>query len=286
MDKQLTLDQKVAFIKEYYSKSGYINLELRLQNDISLRMSTGKTREKAIKELYEEAMKGRIAVDPPAVFPVERREVRPVSYRLISRDQSARTQPLASDVKSTEKVAPFVLFFDRAFLEATSKRYDVTYSDGQVFVEGARRQDIYVKELGEEELAPWHRLVADLGHDEPQFAKNVVKTAILGAPGISLGMPMHVDRGLNFYGSTFLFFHFSVGSFHKASVYATLIFPETSKGKDKMFRYFKTLASEDSVSPIAEQTWKSSEKIRSRMSKNAPNIKGFEENLWGAHVLG
>jgi hypothetical protein len=285
MDKQLTLDQKVAFIKEYYSKSGYINLELRLQNDISRRTSPGKTQEEAIDDLYEEAMKGRIVVDPSAVFPVERREVQPVSYRSLSTDQSARTQPQASDVKPKEKVRPFVLFFDRAFLEAASKRYGVTYSDGQVFVEGARRQDIYVKELGRDELAPWHRLVADFDHDEHEFRKNVVKTAILGAPGMSLSMPMHVARGLNFHGSTFLFFHFSVGLL-KASVYATLIFPETSTGKDKMFRYFKTLASEDSVSPIAEKTWKNSEKMRDRMSENAPYIEGFEKNLWESHALG
>lgn len=71
---------------------------------------------------------------------------------------------------------PFVLFFDRAFLEAASKRYGVTYSDGQVFVEGARRQDVSVKELGEDELLLWHRLVADL----KGFEKNLWESHALG----------------------------------------------------------------------------------------------------------
>ena len=280
MDKQLTLDQKVAFIKDYYSKSGYINLELRLQNDVSRRMSAGKTREEAIDELYEEAKNGRIVVEPSKVFPAERKQTQPASFRSLSAEQNARTQSQASVAQPKEKVRPFVLFFDRTFLENASKRFSATYSDGQVFIESARRQNISVKELDEDELLPWHRLVADLNREEHDLAKDVAKVAVFGVLGsLAWNFPMRVTRGLSFHGCTFLLFDFSVGVL-KTSVYATLIFPETSIGKNSMLQYFKTLTSEDSVSPIAERTWKNSEKIRNRMSKNAPYIEGFEKNLW------
>lgn len=46
---------RVAFLKEYNARKGFLRPEQKLDYDISKRMESGKTREEAIEELYEEA---------------------------------------------------------------------------------------------------------------------------------------------------------------------------------------------------------------------------------------
>jgi hypothetical protein len=52
--KELDINDKLSFLAERRMKQGFINLELKLEDDISRRIGSGKTREQAIEELYEE----------------------------------------------------------------------------------------------------------------------------------------------------------------------------------------------------------------------------------------
>jgi len=52
--KDLDINDKLSFLAERRMKQGFINLELKLEHDISGRMGSGKTRQQAIEELYEE----------------------------------------------------------------------------------------------------------------------------------------------------------------------------------------------------------------------------------------
>jgi hypothetical protein len=52
--KELDINDKLSFLTERRMKQGFINLELKLEDDISRIIGSGKTREQAIEELYEE----------------------------------------------------------------------------------------------------------------------------------------------------------------------------------------------------------------------------------------
>jgi len=54
---ELGTEEKIAFLKENNAKKGFLRPEQKLEYDISRKMALGKTREKAIEELFDEATK-------------------------------------------------------------------------------------------------------------------------------------------------------------------------------------------------------------------------------------
>jgi hypothetical protein len=54
-ERQSSIEEKLSFLKERNTKEGYLNPEAKLESDISRKMGSGKTRERAIEELFEEA---------------------------------------------------------------------------------------------------------------------------------------------------------------------------------------------------------------------------------------
>lgn len=172
-------------------------------------------------------------------------------------------------------VEPFVLFFDDKSVKALRIKYGK-----DVLSQGARLQNLHVREMRKKELDKWKASFNKIIRDDPQFFKEMARATVLG-PSIRTSLSEVVGGfELKEAKSVVLTCIFEIGTLLRKFVLATIVVPNTIEDRDHMFRYFRRLVADVSTEPISQGNWRKMEKIRKRISSGSSGLKGLEENLW------